>query len=49
MARINMRLVVLLLIGIFVAALTLYAPDAGSAVVGAATVVALLAQLRTRE
>ncbi|MEU3752444.1 hypothetical protein AB0H17_06670 [Streptomyces olivoreticuli] len=49
MEQISVRLVVLLLVGVLVVALTLRAPEVGVAVVGATTVVALLAQLMARE
>jgi hypothetical protein len=49
MDQISVRLVVLLLVGILVAALTLHAPAAGTAVVGATAVVASLAQLMSRD
>ncbi|MEU9836007.1 hypothetical protein AB0D67_31105 [Streptosporangium sp. NPDC048047] len=49
MEQISVRLVALLLIGILVIVLTLYAPEAGSAVLGAVEVMAVLAQLTTRE
>ncbi|GGP42920.1 hypothetical protein GCM10010247_13990 [Streptomyces calvus] len=38
-----------LLVGLLVTILALYAPEAGAAVVGAATVVALLAELTARK
>jgi hypothetical protein len=49
MEQISVRLVVLLLVGILVVALTLHAPEVGSALVVATAVVALLAQLMGRE
>ncbi|WKX72162.1 hypothetical protein [Streptomyces sp. XD-27] len=49
MEEISVRLVVLLLVGALVGALTLHAPKLGAAVVGAVTVVAILAQLMARE
>jgi hypothetical protein len=45
----SVRVAVLLLVGVLVAILALYAPEAGAAVVGAATVVALLAELTARK
>ncbi|MGW2107617.1 hypothetical protein [Streptomyces sp. NPDC001948] len=42
----SVRAAVLLLVGVLVTALTLYAPEVGAAVAGAATVVTLLAELR---
>ncbi|MQY16551.1 hypothetical protein SRB5_67500 [Streptomyces sp. RB5] len=49
MEQVSVRLVVLLLVGALVVALTLHAPEVGAAVVGATAVVALLAQLMGRE
>ncbi|MFG3529688.1 hypothetical protein ACGF8B_23480 [Streptomyces sp. NPDC047917] len=49
MEQISVRLVVLLLVGVLVFALTLNTPEAGAALVGATAVVALLAQLMSRE
>ena len=49
MDQISVRLVVLLLVGILVATLTLHAPTAGTAVVGATAVVASLAQFMSRD
>ncbi|WP_414170043.1 hypothetical protein ACMATS_33470 [Streptoverticillium reticulum] len=49
MEQISVRLVVLLLVGVLVIALTLHAPEVGTALVGATTVVALLAQFTGRE
>lgn len=49
MEELSVRLVVLLLVGVLVVVLTLHAPVAGAAVVGATAVVALLAQLMTRD
>lgn len=49
MEQISVRLVVLLLVGVQVVALTLHAPEVGAALVGATAVVALLAQLMGRE
>jgi hypothetical protein len=49
MEQISVRLVVLLLVGVLVVALTLYAPEVGTAVVGATAVVALLAQFIARD
>ncbi|MGW5864663.1 hypothetical protein ACWFRJ_21095 [Streptomyces sp. NPDC055239] len=49
MEQISVRLVVLLLVGALVIALTLHAPEVGAALVGATAVVALLAQLMGRE
>ena len=45
----NVRAAVLLLVGVLITALTLYAPEVGAAVVGAATVVTLLAELIARK
>lgn len=45
----SVRFAVLLLVGVLVTAVTLYAPEAGAAVVGAATVVTLLAELTRKE
>ncbi|MFI8530515.1 hypothetical protein ACIGMX_09720 [Streptomyces aquilus] len=49
MEQIGARVVILLLAGVLVVALTLYSPSAGAAIVGATSVVALLAQLMTGE
>lgn len=49
MEQISVRLVVLLLVGVLVAALTLHSPEVGAAVAVATAVVALLAQLMRRE
>ncbi|MFF3019503.1 hypothetical protein [Streptomyces sp. NPDC057939] len=45
----SVRLAVLLMVGVIVTILALYAPEAGAAVVGAVTVVALLAELTSRK
>jgi hypothetical protein len=49
MEQTSVRLVVLLLVGILTVALIMRSPEAGAAVVGATAVVAVLAQLMTRE
>lgn len=49
MEQISVRLVVLLLVGVLVVALTLHAPEVGAALAGASAVVALLSQLMGRE
>ncbi|MCQ8774039.1 hypothetical protein [Streptomyces telluris] len=49
MEHVSVRVAVLLLIGVLITGLTLFAPEAGSAVVGAATVVTLLAELTARK
>lgn len=49
MEQISVRHVVLLLVGVLVVALTLHAPEAGAALVGATAVVALLSHLMSRE
>lgn len=49
MEQISVRLVVLLLVGVLVVALTLQAPEVGAALVEASAVVALLSQLMGRE
>ncbi|WP_329386428.1 hypothetical protein [Streptomyces sp. NBC_01716] len=49
MEQISVRLVVLLLVGVLVMALTLHVPEVGAALVGATAVVALLAQLMGKE
>ncbi|MFC9947858.1 hypothetical protein [Streptomyces pratensis] len=45
----KMRAAAFLLVGVLDTALTLYAPEVGAAVVGAATVVTLLAELIARK
>ncbi|MEV4039822.1 hypothetical protein [Streptomyces umbrinus] len=49
MEQISVRLLVLLLVGALVIALTLHAPEVGAALVTATAVVALLAQLMGHE
>ncbi|MGW0945045.1 hypothetical protein ACWD4O_21180 [Streptomyces sp. NPDC002623] len=49
MEQISVRLVALLLVGVLVVALTLHAPEVGTALAVATAVVALLAQLMRRE
>lgn len=49
MDQVDARLVALFAIGVFVAVLSLQAPEVGAALSGAATVVALLAQFMFRK
>ncbi|MFE0421782.1 hypothetical protein [Streptomyces sp. NPDC058953] len=46
---VSVRVAVLLLVGLLVTILALYPPEAGAAVVGAATAVALLAEVTARK